>query len=327
MKTGILGATLLITATTIDDAVWLVPYTTSSHLPLSTKIIHGITFIATLECLSIVCIVISYLLKHGLLYALRSPSDAINGSEVDQEKKEDEEISFIMECVGASICWIIAIFLFVKKLIKRHRRKMKQQQKDEEAAAAAAVAAKQMVQEQQVPVYQQTLITTNSSMPTLQNAVHSYTYMSVNTNTFSEGSKSNNSGNNGNENNRIYGSPNESYGSLRNMISNLGESEEDFGKEKDINHDDNKTISHKNDEENDDVNKIPSTPSISMVIFFTTMGALDEISYFPALIMGKIFTPIELCVGAFIAAVLILSVISLFLAQCQPFVDCLDRIP
>merc|ERR1712216_220028 len=81
------------------------------------------------------------------------------------------------------------------------------------------------------------------------------------------------------------------------------------------------------DDDDDDINKIPSTPSLPIVISFTTLGALDEISYFPALIMGKIFTPMELCVGAFLASIIILIVINVFLVQCKPLVDCLDRIP
>ena len=59
----------------------------------------------------------------------------------------------------------------------------------------------------------------------------------------------------------------------------------------------------------------------------TTLGALDELSYFPALLIGKIFTPLEICLGTLLAAVIILMVVGCCLAQCRPLVNCLDRIP
>ncbi len=57
MTAGIVAATALITATTLDDAVWLVPYCAGSHLPFSTKAIHALTFIGTLELLAGLCVV------------------------------------------------------------------------------------------------------------------------------------------------------------------------------------------------------------------------------------------------------------------------------
>jgi hypothetical protein len=243
MKTGLLGATLLITSTTIDDAVWLVPYTTSSHLPLQTKIIHGITFICTLEALSLLCIGIYYTLKHGLFLAYGGRDDG----GINSNGNEEESIGFITECIGAIICWFIAIFLFAKKLLKRRRKRLQKQQQQEQ---------------------QESLLAAQPS----------------------------------------------TYSSL----------EQSTDLEVDIDNDAEKNTKK---EEEDEINTIPATPSIPLVISLTTLGALDEISYFPALIMGKVFTPAELCIGALFAAMLILIVISLFMAQCKPLVDCLDRIP
>lgn len=236
MKTGIIGATILVASTTIDDAVWLVPYTTSSHLPFYTKLINGITFVATLEALSLLCVGFYAALKHGLFLYYDNGSTGNNKDNYtnDSLEKNEEHIGFIMEFIGALICWAIAIFLFVKKMLKRRRRqlqKLQQQQKQEE---------------------QQTLV-----------------------------------GDGG-----------------QNNINNTND-----------------------DDDDDDINTIPTTPSIPIIISFTALGALDEISYFPALIMGHIFTPAELCIGALFASILILGVISLFLSQCKPLVDCLDRIP
>lgn len=83
-----------------------------------------------------------------------------------------------------------------------------------------------------------------------------------------------------------------------------------------------------NEEEGEDASdKVPSRPSPWAVISFTTLGALDEVSYFPSLILGKVFSPLDLCLGTFFAACIILIVVTLFLSQCKPLLDWLDRIP
>ena len=63
------------------------------------------------------------------------------------------------------------------------------------------------------------------------------------------------------------------------------------------------------------------------VIALTTLGALDELSYFPTLLMGHIVSPLELCGGTLLAAFLILLIVTCCLAHFQPLVDFLDRIP
>ncbi|CAB9512065.1 expressed unknown protein [Seminavis robusta] len=70
-----------------------------------------------------------------------------------------------------------------------------------------------------------------------------------------------------------------------------------------------------------------SCSSIGTVISLTMLGALDELSYFPALLVGKIFTPWEICLGTLLAAIFILLIVTCCLARCKPLADCLDRIP
>jgi len=99
--TGLVGATLMVAATTADDAIWLVPYTSPS-LPLFTRLIHGALFIATLEVLVCICVAVA----SGLQWAV---SDGKN-----------EEI--LLGSIGAGFCWIIAAALYIKKWLKRRRR-------------------------------------------------------------------------------------------------------------------------------------------------------------------------------------------------------------
>lgn len=76
-----------------------------------------------------------------------------------------------------------------------------------------------------------------------------------------------------------------------------------------------------------DEDRVPSQSSPWAVITFTTLGALDEVSYFPSLLLGKIFTPLELCLGTFFAACIILIGLTLFLSRCKPVLNWLNRIP
>ncbi|KAK1736510.1 hypothetical protein QTG54_012532 [Skeletonema marinoi] len=99
--TGLVGATLMVAATTADDAIWLVPYTSPS-LPLFTRLIHGALFVATLEVLVCICVAVA----SGLQWAV---SDGKN-----------EEI--LLGSIGAGFCWIIAAALYIKKWLKRRRR-------------------------------------------------------------------------------------------------------------------------------------------------------------------------------------------------------------
>lgn len=88
-----------------------------------------------------------------------------------------------------------------------------------------------------------------------------------------------------------------------------------------------KSLQGDENDEDDGEATVPSRPSPWTVISLTTLGALDEVSYFPSLLLGKFFTPLDLCLGAFFAACLILVVVTLFLSQCKPVLEWLDRIP
>ena len=229
---GLIGATLTVAATTIDDAVWLVPYVTSPSIPFRTRVIHAVTFICTLEALTCACVIIALFVKDAVL-ALGN--------------KRKEEI--VLGATGAAICWAIALFIYVKKMLKRRRKK---------AAAAAKAQTNDTIQ----------------SKDSIYGAVES--------------------GSNPNTN-------------------------------------DNNTMDHTNNDDvsNNDENEngLSPHPSIGSVICFTSLGALDEISYFPALVVGQVFSPFELCFGTFLAACLILITIIFFLSRCKPFIDFLDTIP
>eukprot|EP00457_Paulinella_chromatophora_P011103 gb/GEZN01011229.1/.p1 GENE.gb/GEZN01011229.1/~~gb/GEZN01011229.1/.p1 ORF type:complete len:247 (-),score=22.96 gb/GEZN01011229.1/:405-1145(-) len=63
------------------------------------------------------------------------------------------------------------------------------------------------------------------------------------------------------------------------------------------------------------------------IIALTIMGGLDEIAYFPSLLLTQTFSLSELCVGSVLAGTLLLLILQLALAQCRFLLDFLDRIP
>jgi hypothetical protein len=82
----------------------------------------------------------------------------------------------------------------------------------------------------------------------------------------------------------------------------------------------------RNDEEEDDEEwvELPTSAQPWTVATLTAVGFLDEISYFPALVIGNVFSVNQLCLGTLLAALIMLS-IQVFLArQCQPLIKILD---
>jgi hypothetical protein len=213
------GATLTVTLTTADDAIWLVSYT-APYLPLYTRIIHGVLFVLTLELLACGCVAVASTFKWVVTN---------NKASSDVNWPSDD---IVLGSIGAGICWIIAIFLFVRKCLKKRRRAAERDLSQSEKELHRA--ATQKVSNQ--------------------------------------------------------------YGSI-----------------------------HAEDE--DDENHVSSRPSPWAVVSFTTLGALDEVSYFPSLLLGGVFTPRDLCLGTFLAACIVLIVVTVFLTRCKPVLDFLDRIP
>jgi ABC-type nickel/cobalt efflux system permease component RcnA len=61
------------------------------------------------------------------------------------------------------------------------------------------------------------------------------------------------------------------------------------------------------------------------VASLTALGFLDEISYFPTLIVGNIFSITELLLGTFFAGLIVLGIQVFVFHQCKPLMDFLDK--
>jgi hypothetical protein len=82
------------------------------------------------------------------------------------------------------------------------------------------------------------------------------------------------------------------------------------------------TLSQVPSEEPEEDNGKPGQPCT--VFSLTTLGFLDEISYFPALIVGDIFTVWELCIGTALSGMIMLGIQVFVAAQFQPLIEWLD---
>lgn len=271
---GILGATVTVLVTTLDDAIWLVPYVGSPSLSISTRCCHAMIFIATLEGLSLACVGAALVLsKSGALFVFHksdggnSSSNNIN-NDISSLHEQQEQESMVLGIIGAVLCWTIAIGLWIKKMCKRMKRQRLQQQK-------------LLLQQEDVHVEESTMDDTTSS-----------------------------------HNDAQQQPPVASYGAVK--IHN----DQDDGVEVE---DHIEPVNFNDDD--DHQRQIPLHPSPWTVISFTTLGALDEISYFPALVVGQVFSPLDLCVGTFLAACLVVFIVTWFLQPFQPLMAWLDRIP
>jgi len=77
--------------------------------------------------------------------------------------------------------------------------------------------------------------------------------------------------------------------------------------------------------DDDDKNNAVSTPKPMLVISLTFLGFLDELAYFPSLILGRIFSIPDLCLGTFLAGLLLLAFVTIAMAPCRPCIDWLDQ--
>lgn len=261
---GLVGATITVAATTMDDAIWLVPYVVASTArqeqqswTMAARIVHAVLFVATLELLALVSVVVAKIItKSAAAASSSSPTPSMHSSNQDRditdsfETVEDTKLEIMLGIIAALLCWSLALFFYIKKMLKRRRRQRRQE--EERMGLTTATA-------------------TNKDT------------------TISYGTSA---ANNNNDHAPVDDS-----------------------------------LFQQQEEEEEAPRKALSCSSTATVMSLTTLGALDELSYFPALLVGKIFTPLEICLGTLLAAMTILTVVSCCLAKCQPLVDWLDQIP
>jgi len=66
---------------------------------------------------------------------------------------------------------------------------------------------------------------------------------------------------------------------------------------------------------------------VCTVISLTITGGLDEVAYFPSLLLTQVFTVWEMAMGTALAAVVLLVVLKCCLAYCTPVLELMDKIP
>jgi hypothetical protein len=204
---GLVGATVTVLITTLDDSVWLVSFVGTSSLSKQARLVHAATFLATLCGLAVLCGFVAIFIQTGVAATTTTAHGA----------NPPETLEVQLEGLAVVICWLLAIGFYIKKLLKQRRR-----QRQVEAAAS-----------------------TNDSIEV------EYSYGAVD--------------------------------------ASSQEEEEEEGPDDD-------------DDEKDDWNRLPTSSQPWTVVSLTTLGFLDEISYFPALILGHLFSVWELVLGTLVNA-------------------------
>lgn len=69
------------------------------------------------------------------------------------------------------------------------------------------------------------------------------------------------------------------------------------------------------------------TTDVFTVVPLTIAGGIDEVAYFPSLLLTHTFTLWEMAAGTVLAALVLLVVLLCFLARCTPVLEAMDKIP
>mmetsp|Transcript_20584 Transcript_20584/g.50526 ORF Transcript_20584/g.50526 Transcript_20584/m.50526 type:complete len:276 (-) Transcript_20584:68-895(-) len=236
---GLLGATVTVLITTLDDSIWLVSFVGTSSLPNQARLVNAATFLSALLGLAILCCTLAVAIEQVLL------ATATTTTTTDEaEHQQQQSLERTLQWIAVIFCWLLAAGFYIKKQLKRRRRRRQQQQQ----------------QQQQEESRLQ-----NDDSDTL-------------------------------EQQQGIGSD---YGSLAQQ-----EQEESYAEDK---------------------TAAPlRTSQPCTVVMLTTLGFLDEISYFPALVIGQIFSVWELLLGTLLAGIAMLGIQAFLASQCKPFIDFLD---
>jgi hypothetical protein len=79
------------------------------------------------------------------------------------------------------------------------------------------------------------------------------------------------------------------------------------------------------DTDEEEGNNDTASPQPMLVASLTVLGFLDELAYFPSLILGRIFSIPELCVGTLLAGLIMLAIVTIALAPFQPCIQWMDK--
>jgi len=77
----------------------------------------------------------------------------------------------------------------------------------------------------------------------------------------------------------------------------------------------------------DEIRPLVGNSPTWLVVCLTVLGSLDEVAYFPGLVVGEVFTVSQLCLGTLFASVLVLLLVDLLARRCMICIAVLDQIP
>ena len=251
--TGLVGATITVLVSTLDDSVWLISFVGTESVPIQARIIHAITFTCTLVGLSILCCLLALGIKAGFFITIA---------------QDPEILEIKLEALAVLICWLLAFGFCIRKLCRKRYR---------------------MLHGETTARTRTTTTTTTTNPRTHNNNRPNYGSLADSSDDDDD-----------NKNKNAMGNPHDD------------DDEEDGGG------------SDSSSDDDDNWRQIPTSAQPYSVITLTMLGFLDEISYFPAVILGNIFDVYQLCLGTLFAAIIMLCIQAFLANQCRPLVKCLD---
>jgi hypothetical protein len=303
---GLGGATLTIFLTTLEDAIWLIPFCLYASTT-TIRMIHSFLFISTFTGLStMICIITVVLQYYTTETILMRNINKKNTNEAESIISMDG-IHFYSNLLGAILCWCFALYFYWKAYQKRKWKRQKQQQQQGD------------VENEKQPLVSSS--SPSSDMPLSNSSVMnpSAEDQKLSSHTF----RSNHNTIHGNDNvKKQEDVPKRKQHHHHQQPQQEEEGDLDYGSSS--NSDEN-TLDPTTDRE-ESTNRITRLHVIT-VMTLTIIGALDEVSYFPSLLLGHIFTPYEMIIGTILASVMELLVVFFFLSSCQPILHFLDQIP
>eukprot|EP00529_Nitzschia_sp_RCC80_P031344 CAMPEP_0113479822 /NCGR_PEP_ID=MMETSP0014_2-20120614/21531_1 /TAXON_ID=2857 /ORGANISM="Nitzschia sp." /LENGTH=358 /DNA_ID=CAMNT_0000373179 /DNA_START=55 /DNA_END=1127 /DNA_ORIENTATION=+ /assembly_acc=CAM_ASM_000159 len=331
---GLIGATVTVLVTTLDDSVWLVRFvgTSSSSsssssnnnqkhnntISVKARIINALTFLLTLLVLAVICCVVATVIETTISASAAAtnttttttttPARTSNG--VEEESQEQELLEVRLQLIAAILCWSLAIGFYIKKQLKEGRggettiEEEKQQLTDGSTGGGEGPGSNS---------HSNSVDLNNDDVPKTKKTTYD-SILPAQEEDEEDGKE-------------------DDYNGMKVSTSGTSTSTSTAIKDTDDDDDDEEEegsflIGNGGGGENEaptSSSSSSSSPSPCTVISLTFLGFLDEMSYFPTLIVGNIFTSWELIVGALLAGIIMLT-IQIFLSQAAKLlVDWFDR--
>ena len=333
----VLEATGTVLLTSLEDCIWLVPFLvprsspvegeddeaaptddvnnnnnpeactqeqSRSYLPSPQVLCHASLFVISFGMLGTITCILAWALGRSL----------------------SKENTIVLQLLGAFFCWILAFYLLAKDYNRRQQRERRQQQRNERPRGPVQTESNALLaQERQEnrPWFPFWKSSSGHDLPTSIRLsspdIALATDYSVDNRTDTAMTEDEEQNVNDQDSRTTNRSSIKNYGSARVWI----QTESTLTMDEALDH------SRREAAIDGGESSEPDTPQgvWIVIVSLTIAGSLDEMSYFPGIIVGNVFTAAELTLATWLAAIIIVMLVHILVKQCQVCLYILDQIP